>query len=444
MAVAKIGQRGPKLPQSLPVQRIRHLRHEHLGQPFLAGGLDQLHGLEQIALGKPGLAPVGKDLAARQFLGQGNPGFFHGQNAVKTCDMLRAFGIGHLCGLNVTQRLLRAPDPVPRAAQRNRRTYRSAQALEMIQRQFRLVEEPQGQVARQPFQIGIGPATVQPVQRCQLIGRLIGLGPHHPPRQRAALARPACRLAQPRLGPALVNYQRDGQLVVVPLQEPLEPVECQPRIGPHRFGQDRDPGIQPAQALLRRAARCGQLAPVLAHQGLHQHGILQPPPKRHVMTRRVMRRQQLTMLGHEQIMFGRTQFQRPPGQHQPDLGLALLPGGELCIRKTKRRHACRRLIPIEEGQHLGIRGGLEGRLALFAQAVQARPVAVALQKGQNLVRAALSGAQPHPLHDLFRDGPGPLGQFGGTTPPPLLHRLKGAGQWARRRVLLCAGRDRHQ
>ena len=299
----------------------------------------------------------------------------------------------------------------------------------MIERQRRIVEIGQRQIAREPFQIGEGRPIDQPVPRGQIVGRLRIALAHLRARQIAPPAGPPARLAQTLIRAALAQNHRDRLIAVVAFQVAVEQGMSHQRIGlqglRHIVGGDL--------AVFDLLAGFGHLAPGLADQRQHLVHVAQPAPECHVEPCIVVRRQEVPVARDELIVFGGGQVHGQPGQRQCRLGLAGPACGQKGAGMGQRACAGLRQVPVEKGQNLRI--GPDRRHPLFAlaaQVVETGPVGMRVQKRRDLARCALPVAEAIPLDQRRCRRAVTFGQAHGDVPSPALHCIKRRRQRTRR------------
>ena len=170
-----------------------------------------------------------------------------------------------------------------------------------------------------------------------------------------------------------------------------------------RLGHRGDFCIDAGRLFAQGDARFGQLALTVIHQRQHAAGADQViVPQQPVEPGSVMRRQQLAMGRQIGGLNRLAHWHGAPGQHQFRLAIAFLAAGDQ--RGGMGQHTfggLRRLI-AEKAEHGVAPGGDDGRFAVAAQPVQAGPVGAPGEKGNDLGRGAVTGAQAVPFDNVAR------------------------------------------
>ncbi len=181
----------------VPVHALAEVAEQPERQPVLARVVQQHRRAHLVRAQRRALRPVRQrrpgdlPVAARA-----QPG--RRQLAVERGLVPRPGAVPLGCAVAVAQRLVGAPQPVAAAPEADRRLDHLVEALEMRDGAARVVQLPQRDPARQPFQLGIGGRVGRRhvMQPHQLVGRRAASQPRHAPGQRLAPPGPDGRDAQ--------------------------------------------------------------------------------------------------------------------------------------------------------------------------------------------------------------------------------------------------------
>ena len=305
-----------------------------------------------------------------------------------------------------------------------------------MQRQHRVLQEAQREIAGQPLQIGIVAALGQLVGGGQLVRKLRIPVPHLRPCERAAVVGPFVRKAETAWYQALFQQKLLGIIGQPLLHTPVEAVIGEPRIGLELFRHRGHQSFDLLRLAPQAEPRASEESVVVIDQLQHAEGVaLASVPDRLRQPRGVVRRQNLDVAGAEPVVCFRIQIERPPREHDGRLGLPRLAGifqrPGIAQRAVARRG---RMVGVKR-QHLRIACVGHGGFAARHQIGQPGPVGVVLEKAHDLLRAALSGAKLGPSDDVSGNRPVAFGQRQRLVPLPVPGGRHGRGQGARRHPL---------
>ena len=397
---------------------LRHLRPP--------GRRRERGGLEEFAVGEGGPLPIRGRLRRREGAVEGDAAALRGEQPVEAGLMPPAIGVGRPGGGALAERVVRPPPPVARPPERDRRRHRLFEALEVPHRLARPVEAAQGEIARQPFQRGMGGAGLGSMPRGDVVGDAPPSVLHQQPRQGQAPACPAIRLAESLRGAALPDGDLGGVKQVAALHQPDEEGVGHARIlavGGGRVGDGAagDAVPQPPDA-----------AGLAVDEREHVVDAVESAPENHVEALGVMGREISSVAGEECAPLRSGHLQRRPrldGGAPRRFGVA---GFGMRPRKREGAVAGLRGASLEEGENRRGVGLGEAGLALPAHQAQAGPVGMAAQEVDHFARLAESRAQPVPLYDRGGDRSVAFGESPGVAPAPAVHRVERARERARR------------
>ena len=196
MRLAQILEHLAHQVQVFLVLALGQMGPEPLGQPALARRQKQQRRLMHPGFGECGLAPVLDRAETAEIAVERQAAALGRQQPVEAGLIGRAQRIGALGGILVSQCLIGTPQPIPGAAERDRRKDVTLETGEMRQRPARVLLEPQGEIAREPFQLGEIAAGHGVMRGGDAIGQHRIAVAHGAMRQRVASARPVLGLTQ--------------------------------------------------------------------------------------------------------------------------------------------------------------------------------------------------------------------------------------------------------
>ncbi|CRL10998.1 hypothetical protein NIT7321_01847 [Phaeobacter italicus] len=329
------------------------------------------------------------------------------EQAVKGGLVLRCTGIGGIRLVRIAKCRMGATQPIAAPPDGDRGGDGGQKPVKVIDRQFGVTQLAQGDIACDPFAVGIAIAHIRRGKMMcgQLIGAFVFVVAQQLAREIPATAEPFFRLAQ-FLGRGAAIHQQFDRIILPPLAvAPGEPVMGQPRIIAQRLRDGGDPTVHARFVLLQRQPRLSQFALCVTDQRQDARcaGVV-PVPQHPVQPRRVMWGEEVAVAFQKIGLRVRAHRQAAPGDDQLCAGVSVaicrLEGA--CIAERPERGL--RAVALVKGEN---RAGACGGDHLFAAAPQERqagPVGTTRQKGHDIRSRPFAGAQAVPFDHIPGDG----------------------------------------
>ena len=346
-----------QLTKLLRIQTFGQMQQEPFRQGPVPGLLQQDRRLQHRRVRERGRLPVRVTLSAQHVLVKRNTQPFRRQKAVIGRMVLRGPRKGHPRGLGLVQRLQRAALPIGPARQADRRADGGGQPAEMVQPGLRIAQMPQGDEARDEFQVGVIAAPRQVVRCGNAVGHARIAIAQQAARQQGAAFGPVFGPAQRFGAGAAVDDQGGGFLVAVLAHAPDAPLIGKAGIVRHGGGHRLELAIHAGRFFAQGDPGFGQLAPVGPHARQHPRGLgVLTVPQKPVQTGFVHLRQGFGVSLQQGRLLFSGEGQRNPGPHGLGPGgIGLAQGGIGADQRERPFHRFG-LTAVEPGKHPLCRG----------------------------------------------------------------------------------------